>query len=249
VLKNEHLIDIHDESGRLGSALRLTRKFALTAAHCLRGQVPTEQTDSRLRLPDGTPVVVPMYNTTSDLALLRLVLGDDDALLPRVSFDTARRGEPWTATYRFPAGDKPPTGSVEDPDALYRRTDSLVVRAMRLRCELRKDHAPFAGSPVERGVSERTGQGAVSPVALGVVVEPWDRAWSESDEIFAGSVAEALDLFSITGMRLVVDGSSGSFGPVAGEREAERHTNGESMVGRILRGEDMDYFVQVEWTP
>ncbi|MFI9168073.1 hypothetical protein [Streptomyces lincolnensis] len=243
MLKNEYLIDIHDERGRLGSALRLTRKFALTAAHCLRGHVPTEQGDSRLRLTDGTCVVVPMYNTTSDLALLRLVLADDDALLPRVSFDTARRGESWTATYRFPAGDKPPTGSVEDPDALYRRTDSLVVRAMRLRCELRKDHAPFAGSPVERG------PGAVSPVAFGVVVEPRESDWAESDEIFAGSVAEALDLFSITGMRLVVDGTSGSFGPVAGEREAERQTNGESMVGRILRGEDMDYFVQVEWTP
>ncbi|WP_030605708.1 hypothetical protein [Streptomyces fulvoviolaceus] len=248
MLQNEYLIDIFKERERLGSALRLTRKFALTATHCLGGHMPTEQDHSRLSLTDGTPVVVPLYNKTSDLALLRLVLGDDDALPPRVSFGKARRGESWTATYRFPAQEKPPTGSVVDPDALYRRTSDLVAKALRLSCELRKDHAPFAGSPVERGA------GAVPPVALGVIVEPQDRIWAESDEIFAGSVVEALDLFSITRLRLLADGhaEAGFLGDVesiiVGERDAERQTGNGSKVDKFLDDEGLNDYVQMEWT-
>ncbi|MCT9080676.1 hypothetical protein [Streptomyces fulvoviolaceus] len=244
------MIDIEDGEERLGSALRLTRKFALTATHCLRGHVPTDPEQSRLRLPDGTTVVVPLHNEISDLALLRLVVSDKEALPPEVYFDSAKRDESWTATYRFPAADKPPAGSVVEPDTCYRTMDGFEARAVQLSCELRKNHWRFAGSPVER-----VRGGGIPPVALGVIIEPQDSTWEESNEIFAGSVAEALDLFSITGLRLVLDVTalSGSHGEavstVVGDRDAERQTNGEGRVARILRDEDMDYYVvQLELT-
>ncbi|WP_157869166.1 S1 family peptidase [Streptomyces atriruber] len=181
------------ESCRRGSGVRLTREFALTAAHCLQARELKGLDMVMLRLSDDRQVEAEVldYDRRSDLALLNLTFPEgEDVVLPEVCFDDARQGEAWKAV-RQPDSADVLTGSVADVSFEYGDPrKNLKVPALRLNCPVGPDdYGMFAGSPVERG-------GPHPPTAvLGLIIER--RAWDGASEhaVFAATIREAVKQF------------------------------------------------------
>ncbi|MFJ2773376.1 trypsin-like peptidase domain-containing protein [Streptomyces sp. NPDC087300] len=191
---DEYFIEIFRDDCRLGSGVRLTRDFALTAAHCLEENELEGRSAVRLSLPDGKQAMgeVQEYDSLSDLALLRLIFHkDEDVQLPGVCFDEAREGELWQATHQLPENGNELRGSVAEIGTLYRSTgDGARVSALRLDCHrVPHDYDRFAGSPVERGDPFRP------PVVLGILVKLRPGAGPDPKTVYAGTVREAVRRF------------------------------------------------------
>ncbi|MFJ4833678.1 hypothetical protein ACIP79_27780 [Streptomyces sp. NPDC088747] len=245
MLQNEYLIDVFLGDERLGSGLRFMRKFALTAAHRLGDSLRGSRRRNGLRLGDGTPVVVADYNLTSDLALLRLLPDDSDVPLPRVRFDTAKREEPWRTAYQLADRSKSLYGHVADADAVYRRTESLVVKALRLQVDSSPEgHSDYAGSPIER--TRQSGP----PVALGLLVEPRPHRDTEGIASFAGTVSEAVRLFKHhLGAAPTPGGQEGgSAAHDFGDEGAKEYPTGKNAIERHLDKAGLINIVRVDWT-
>lgn len=194
MIYDEYFIEIFREDCRLGSGVRLTRDFALTAAHCLELNELEGRSAVRLCLPDGKQAMgeVQEYDDLSDLALLRLIFHkDEDVQLPGVCFDEAREGELWQATHQLPDTGNDLRGSVAEVASPYRSTqDGARVCALRLDCyRVPDDYGRFAGSPVERGDPYRP------PVVLGLIVKLRPGAGPDPKTVYAGTVREAVRRF------------------------------------------------------
>ncbi|MEV7197721.1 hypothetical protein AB0N81_38915 [Streptomyces sp. NPDC093510] len=155
----DHFIEVFRKKTRLGSGMRLTRYFALTAAHCLGPRELAGEASVRLLLPGGQRAVgeVQDYDRLSDLALLRLKFSKDESIpLPGVCFDSVQWGEPWRATRR-------PSGTHETLNGhVVEVSDGVLLLDCRWFPD---DYGEFAGSPVER-------EGSCRPQAvLGLIVE------------------------------------------------------------------------------
>ncbi|MFK4064876.1 hypothetical protein [Streptomyces sp. NPDC029674] len=183
-----------DESCRRGSGVRLTREFALTAAHCLKARELKGLDPLMLRLSGGKQVTggVLDYDRRSDLALLNLTFAEgEDVQLPGVCFDDARQDEVWKATHQPPESDDVLTGSVADVSYEYGEPQKGVkICALRLNCHAGpEDYGRYAGSPVERGDPYRPTS------VLGLIVERRPGAGTAGDTVFAGTIREAVRQF------------------------------------------------------
>ncbi|MGY0486335.1 S1 family peptidase [Streptomyces sp. WG-D5] len=193
MVHDEFFIEIFRNDCRLGSGVRLTRDFALTAAHCLDKGELEDAVPVRLRLPDGKHVrgEVQDHDELSDLALLRIVFHrDEDIQLPGVCFDVASEGELWQATHQPPDNGQVLAGTVAEVAGLYRRTtEGAEISALRLLChQPPDDYRKFAGSPVERGDPYHP------PVVLGLIVKRRSGA-APPESVHAGTVREAVRRF------------------------------------------------------
>ncbi|MGW0536657.1 S1 family peptidase [Streptomyces sp. NPDC003032] len=248
---DEYFIEVFREERRLGSGVRLTRDFALTAAHCLEGRELEGRVAVRLCLPDGKHATgeVQDYDRASDLALLRLIFQkDEDVQLPGVCFDDARPQELWKATHQPPDGDDILCGSVAEVSYTYGSTGrGGTISALRLDCGwIPDDYAIFAGSPVERGDPYRT------PVVLGLIVQ--DRAGGAPDgTLFAGTVREAVTRFKR--FRFRVEDLAGDPAPplavrpfVVGATETEKEILIRTAVEDALDRAGFPRVVRVHWT-
>jgi hypothetical protein len=234
VLQDEYLIDIFHRDERLVCGLRFMRTFALTAAHRLGDIVTSARRQNGLRLKDGTPVLVEDFYRPSDLALLRLV-PDDDVPMPRAQFAPAKRDEPWRTTYQLADGSKILYGSVADPDAVYRRSKTLEVKALRLQVDSSPEgHSDYAGSPIER--VRQSG----SPVALGLLVEPRPHQDVEGIAPFAGTLAEAFRIFK----HILLPGSA----PGAERPDVAEGDSRANVIEKHLDKAGLINIVRVDWT-
>ncbi|WAL95698.1 trypsin-like peptidase domain-containing protein [Streptomyces sp. Je 1-369] len=238
------------DSCRRGSGVRLTREFALTAAHCLKARELKGLDLVMLRLSDGKQVMgqVLDYDRRSDLALLNLTFAEgEDVRLPGVCFDDARQDEVWKATHQPPDTDDVLTGSVADVSYEYGDPQKGVkICALRLNCHAgMDDYTKFAGSPVERGDPYR-------PTAvLGLIVERRADAGTAGDTVFAGTIREAVrqfDRFRFRVEDLARDQWPLSVRPYSVEAsETEQKLRINAAVADALKKSGQDSVVSVHW--
>ncbi|WP_409237461.1 hypothetical protein [Streptomyces sp. PA5.6] len=241
---------------RLGSGLRISREFALTAAHCLAERELDGAALVRIHVAGGVRPMgeVVEYDRLSDLALLRLSFPkDEDVELPDVRFDDARRNERWRMTLRLSPAFPVLRGSIAEVSCRYGSTRrGAEVSAVRLTCPGGPDDCtPYAGSPVARDDDDWRRH-----TILGLIVERRPRGSAAPDTLYAGTVREAVRRFDRFRFRVEESASgpgadpavAGSVRPYGVEAaDAEEELRVEAAVDAALDRAGFTSVVRVLW--
>jgi hypothetical protein len=123
-----HWVDLYQAEQRLGGGFRLTRRFVLTALHCLRGLSPDEHVG--IQLADGARVEgrVCRQDKEADLALVEIGAGHQ-VTLPIPAADVARDGDRWRGPYRPAAHDVHLSGRVSAGAAQHLCVGGATIEA------------------------------------------------------------------------------------------------------------------------
>ena len=188
----DYWIEISQHGTRLGAGFQLTRRYAVTASHCLRGLTSDELLELSFAGGEVGPGRIHERSPESDLALIDIVKPrESSVVLP--SADRACRGDSWAAPYRPGPSDPYLSGEVLNGGMSYRCEAGNLIEALQLGCSERLgDYSGYSGGPVERPAE------AGDPVVLGVLLEQYpDRECPSrsSDVLFAATVAEILRRF------------------------------------------------------
>ena len=187
-------VDISQRGIRLGAGFLVTKRFVITANHCLRAaaiDAPLDLSFSGGELISGR---VQQQSPESDLALI-VVLKTHSSPIILPSADRSRAGEKWRVPYRPSAADPLLSGDVLDASVTYQCEGGDTVEALQLGCAAHLgDYSGYSGGPVERpGRPDRL-------ALLGILLEQYpDRQDPQrnSDVLFATTVAEALRRFDV----------------------------------------------------
>jgi hypothetical protein len=204
-LDRDYWVEISERGARLGAGFLLTRHYALTAAHCLRG-VDFGKERLKLSFASGEMVTGRVRETAAgaDLALIEIREPRESPLIPH--FDRAVRGDKWLAPYRPSTRDPYLSGTVLSDAISYRLEAGDEIEALQLDCsQYLGDYSGYSGGPVERQVTSG------EPSFLGVLLEQYpDRRYDgrASNVLFAATIAEALRRFDLLGMSSLLENLS-----------------------------------------
>ncbi|MEU9336048.1 trypsin-like peptidase domain-containing protein [Streptomyces sp. NPDC048290] len=217
-------VELFDSGQRLGGGFFLTRRYVVTALHCLRGLTSP---DGRLDvvLTDGSRLAgeVCRRDEDADLALITIAAAYDVRLsIPRAG--TARRGDDWHAPYRPEAIEPVLGGKVDDGTADYPCEGGAVIQALQLTVDQQTgDYSGYSGGPVVTGVPD-----SAEPALVGILLEQVpDRvsAGRAANVLFAATIGEALSRFDQFHVEHLIDvldpGGSAKRAELAGTAAAE----------------------------
>ncbi|MFF4501175.1 trypsin-like peptidase domain-containing protein [Streptomyces sp. NPDC001401] len=187
-------VDLYQAQQRLGGGFLLTRRFVLTALHCLRGLSLDEHVD--IELADGERVEgrVCRQDKEADLALVEIGAGHQ-VTLPIPAADVARDGDRWRGPYRPAAHDVHLSGRVSAGAAQHLCVGGATIEALQLTADQHLgDYSGYSGGPVE-GVGN---DGTRQPAVVGILIEQApDRASDTraANVLFAATIREAIRRF------------------------------------------------------
>lgn len=198
----EYCVTLFKGTRRLGAGVLLTRRFVLTAGHCMRSVQPGDEVCVSLSTGEQLDARYCERLERADLALLEVLSPD---LVPFRLFDSDRAqfGDLWQSTYTPEENDPRLGGEVADPARAYLCVGGERITALQLNCgQLLGDYAGYSGSPVERRTVSR------SPALLGILLEQYpDRRepsrWA--NVLFAATILEAMDRFAVLGIEGILD--------------------------------------------
>ncbi|MEV2194638.1 serine protease [Streptomyces phaeochromogenes] len=179
---------------RLGGGFLLTRRYVVTALHCLRGLTSLDE-HVDIVLADGSRLAgqVCRRDKDADLALI-MISTAHDVLLPIPQAGVAHGGDDWHSPYRPAASEVHLRGQVDSGTAEYLCEGGAVIQALQLTAhQLLGDYAGYSGGPVVKGVPEER-----EPVIVGILLEQApDRAEANraANVLFAATIGEAMRRF------------------------------------------------------
>lgn len=178
------------DGGVLGAGFYVTRRYVMTADHCLQSLRESES-DVVLVHADGTetPGQVCERRVDVDLALIRLV---GKSLVRPPTAQVCAKGDRWRTPNRPTPADPHLHGDVDEPSVKYDCEGGAQLEALQLRTDVTLgSYKGYSGSAVERMGAE--------PALAGVLQEQYgnrhDRGLGATNVLFAVTMREALEAF------------------------------------------------------
>ncbi|MFE5817559.1 serine protease [Streptomyces sp. NPDC056479] len=234
----DYWVELFHSGQRLGGGFLLTRRYVMTALHCLRGVTGLDESVDVV-LTDGSRLKgqVCRRDKDADLALITISAAYEVRLpIPRAG--VAHGGDDWHAPYRPQKSEVHLRGRVDNGMANYLCEGGAVIEALQLTAhQLLGDYSGYSGGPVVKGVPEKH-----EPEIVGILLEQApDRATADraANVLFAATIGEAVRRFDQFDVEHLLDvlhpASSPSPQPEHGAGSNDDSSVGsvESWLGRI----------------
>lgn len=198
-MSTDYWVEIRRDDRLLGAGFLLTKRYVLTALHCLKDVSPGDD-NVRIFFPgaadQGVPARVGERSHEADLALVE-VLERLPLEVPPLA-DCCTAGDRWHGPYRPRHSDPYLGGTVACESVKYQCESGSVIEALQLAVrEDFGDYSGYSGGPVERavlGTQDSTDNAGV----VGILIEQYpDRRNAEraSRTLFAATIAEVVRRF------------------------------------------------------
>lgn len=216
-------VELHQAQQRLGGGFLLTRRYVLTALHCLRGLTSLDDSVD-IVLADGSRLVGQVCRRDKDADLALVVISTAyDVKLPIPRAGIAHGGDDWHGPYRPAPAEVQLRGQVDSGAAEYLCEGGAVIQALQLTAhQLLGDYSGYSGGPVVKGIPEDH-----EPVVVGVLLEQApDRAAANraANVLFAATIGEAMRRFDQFDVEHLMDVVHPASSPPIPDGESEEPT-------------------------
>ena len=200
----DYWVTIESTRGTCGAGFLLTRRYAFTAAHCLRNKANEDDQVTVSRGSDCANGRVVEVNDRRDVALIQIIGKLDWTVLP-VSTDRCVSGDRWLSPYRPASSQSELKGFVLTSPIEFRCRGGDLVEALELEVrQLIGGYHGYSGSPVERDgePEDRVSDDDIvsGRSVVGMLIEQDLHRVHESEAtnvLFALTVQHAIDTFDL----------------------------------------------------
>jgi hypothetical protein len=195
VSRTDYWVTIKSGKGTCGAGFLLTRRYVLTAAHCLRNKADEDDRVTVSRNADQAEGRVIEINHRRDVALIQILGTLGWTVLP-VCIDRCIKGDRWLSPYRPATSQSELKGHVLTSPAEFRCQGGDLIEALELEVrQLIGQYRGYSGSPVERDGDDDMPDGR--PI-VGMLIEQdlhRVRISEATNVLFAVTVQYAIDTF------------------------------------------------------